>query len=378
MKAPREIRHRLGARGEDIAVKYLKRRKYHILTRNWKVKAGELDIVAFKDNKIFFIEVKTRTWRPDLAGYRTLALRQIKRNRAAAKFYWRRLEEKPDSGHFDLIEIVTSKYGIVLDLKHTADYQLPIYPLLSEKIDDDDDSSYNVTKFSGALFFPCPGCGAVHTGKANSLCDKCLKQLQMPENEYFCLECGMTLSEPFAECPECGKRKHPWQGASSLMMYKNLGARLVKEMKFRDRLYLARTFADMAFEFLQKHPVKVDAVAAVPMPLFRQLLRGYNQSEIFARLLAKRLNVPVVHPFALTLYRKKQSSLNMKERAKSRRRSFPLKKNCNLEGLDILLVDDVFTTGATLKSAGRSLKKSGIKSLYILTCAYTPRYRKKK
>lgn len=376
MKAPKEIRHKLGSRGEDIAVKHLKRHKYTVVTRNWKVKSGELDIVALKDNQLYFVEVKTRTWRPDLAGYRTLSPRQAKRNRAAAKFYWSRLNEKPEAGHFDLIEIVTSKNGRVLDLKHTADYQFPIYPRLADKVEETPYSE--VTKLSGALVFPCPACGEPHTGKANSICGKCLKKLELTDKEFFCLECGTAIAEPFAECAECGPRKHPWNGAASLMMYKGLGAKLVKDLKFRDKVHLARIFADMANDFLKQHPVNIDCIAAIPMPFLRQFTRGYNQSELFARLLAKRLNKPLIHPFALTFYRKKQSSLNMQERAKSRRHSFPLKTSCDLKGVDILLVDDVFTTGATLKSAGRSLKRAGINSLNVLTCAYTPRYRKKK
>ena len=141
MKAPKEIRHKLGARGENIAVKYLKRHNYIIITRNWKIKAGELDIVAFKDDKLFFVEVKTRTWRPDIDQFRHLSLRQAKRNRMAGKCYWRFLEETPESAHFDLIEIITSKFGFVLDLKHTQDYQLPIYPLLAEKQQEQEKNS---------------------------------------------------------------------------------------------------------------------------------------------------------------------------------------------------------------------------------------------
>ncbi|MBQ7396963.1 MAG: YraN family protein [Lentisphaeria bacterium] len=378
MKAPKEIRHKLGARGENIAVKYLKRHNYIIITRNWKIKAGELDIVAFKDDKLFFVEVKTRTWRPDIDQFRHLSLRQAKRNRMAGKCYWRFLEETPESAHFDLIEIITSKFGFVLDLKHTQDYQLPIYPLLAEKQQEQEKTAVQlVTGLSAALIFQCPGCGEPHTGKANSFCSVCEQKIHWMNDDFFCLECGTPLESPFAECQEC-KGKVPWSGAASLMYYKGLGANLVKGFKFNDKTFLGRVLAERAIKLLRAHEFKTDAIAAIPMPWLRQFRRGYNQADIFARELAKKLNVPVIYPFAPTFFRKKQSRMNMKERAKSRLRSFPLKKSVNLEGLNILLVDDIFTTGATLKSAGNALKKAGAENLQIFTCAYTPRYRKKK
>ena len=376
MKFSREAKHRLGERGENIAVRFLKRRKHIIVTRNWKIKAGELDIVSLKDNALHFVEVKTRTWRADIASYRKLSLRQAKRNRAAAKIYWNALEEKPSAGHFDLLEIVISKYGFVLDIKYTEDYLIPLSPLLCEQPSEKADEEQSmVTTLGGALFFPCPGCGEQHSGQINTLCPRCMEKLKLQTENFFCLECGNPLDAPFAECTECDSKKYPWKGASALMMYKNFGAELLLDFKFRSKPYLAKNFADMAAVFLQKYPLPIDAVAAVPVPLTRLWLRSYDQSELFARKLAAKLDVPVIHPFAPTLHRIKQSKLKKSERAKNRSRSFPLKKNCDLQKMNILLVDDVFTTGATLKAAGKSLKKAGINELYVLTCAYTPRYR---
>lgn len=378
MKFSREARHRLGERGENIAVRFLKRKKHTIITRNWRVKAGELDIVSLKDNCLHFTEVKTRTWRADLESFRKVSLRQAKRNRAAAKCYWNALAVKPEAGCFDLIEIVISKRGFVLDIKYTADYLLALSPLASQAPPREETDPQSMVKgLSGALFFPCPGCGEPHFGRSNELCPVCKAKLQLVTDEFFCLECGANLDSPFAGCPECAKNKHPWNGASSLMMYKGFGAELLLNFKFRNQPHLAKNFANIAEDFLHKHPLKIDAVAAIPIPLSRLFMRSYNQAELFGKQLAKKLNVPLIHPFAPTLHRIKQSSLNKKERAKIRSGRFALKKNFNLEHMNILLVDDVFTTGATLKAAGKTLKKAGVENLYVLTCAYTPRYRSK-
>ena len=201
MKFSKEAKHKLGERGENIAVRFLKRRKHLIVTRNWKIKAGELDIVSLKDNALHFVEVKTRTWRADLDSYRKLSLWQAKRNRTAAKIYWNALEEKPSAGHFDLLEIVISKYGFVLDIKYTQDYLIPLSPLLSEHKDEKAEYAHSMVKnFGGALIFPCPGCGEPHSGKINTLCPRCMAKLKLLTEKFFCLECGNPLDSPFSEC----------------------------------------------------------------------------------------------------------------------------------------------------------------------------------
>ena len=67
----------------------------------------------------------------------------------------------------------------------------------------------------------------------------------------------------------------------------------------------------------------------------------------------------------------------MRERSTNRKNRFKLKRSSKVESLDILLVDDVYTTGATLDAAAKELKNAGAKSVTVLTCAHTPRYRKK-
>ena len=77
------------------------------------------------------------------------------------------------------------------------------------------------------------------------------------------------------------------------------------------------------------------------------------------------------------LFARPQSRMNMRERSTNRKNRFKIKCSSKIEGLNILLVDDVYTTGATLEAAAKELKNSGAKSITILTCAHTPRYRKK-
>ena len=375
MKISQEARHILGRRGEDAAVRYLERRGYITITRNWRIKAGELDIVSFKDGKLIFIEVKTRTYKPGLENFRRLSLVQAKRNRAAAKFYWNALDEKPVSGNFDLIEIITSKRGFILELTHTEDYQIPFYPKESEIKIPQDSEPLPVDRTGPAMIFPCPMCRNPHSGKANSLCPECLQKIPFAKEDFQCLICGNELESPFGSCKECGDL--PWNGAASIVYFTGNGAELVKKFKIGAASHLARTFSIFAHEFLELHQLKFDAVAAVPMPYSRSFFKMYNQAELFAERLAGMTGKKLIHPFSPILRRSKQSSLNRKEREKSGKNTYRLKSGCDLTGQTILLTDDIFTTGATMKAASRALRSAGAEKIYILTCAITPRLRKK-
>ena len=103
------IRHRyrqkLGKRGEDTACGMLKLAGMQILARNWRCKAGELDIVALDGNTIVFAEVKTTRYRHGALPSANLSARQRRRNFNAAKVYLRSLDITGYPGRFDLIEI---------------------------------------------------------------------------------------------------------------------------------------------------------------------------------------------------------------------------------------------------------------------------------
>jgi ComF family protein len=379
MKISSELRHILGRKGEDAAVRYLEEQDFIILNRNWKTKAGELDIVALDGGYLVFVEVKTRTFRNDLDVYRTVSLRQIRRNRVAAQLYMRIMEEPPQIGRFDLIEIVVSRRGGAMQLSHRVNYQKPLYRR-SREFEADADGDVNEEKrfLAPALFLPCPLCGKQHYGKANSFCPECLRKIPFAGKEIRCPDCGEVLDEFELSCKRCQDdgRKHPWDKVLYLMDYSGAAKTLIREFKYSGRVHLARTFAALAVEAFEAHQLTFDAVCAVPMPLLRQLSRSYNQADLLARMISGKLKIRHLKPFSLTLFARPQSRMNMRERASNRKNRFKVKKSALLSGSNILLVDDVYTTGATLEAAAKELKKSGADTITVFTCAHTPRYRK--
>lgn len=377
MKISRELRHILGRKGEDTAVRYLKDQDCIILNRNWRTKAGELDIVALDGENLVFVEVKTRSFRNDLDLYRTVSLRQMRRNRSAAQLYMKAMNNPPSVGRFDLIEIVVSRRGGTLQLSHRVGYQKPLY---SRTLDEELPVEAEIEKyFTPAIMFPCPVCRRPHAGKANSFCSGCLQKYPLAINETRCPDCGELLDAPGQSCRNCADNgiSRSWDAALYLMDYSGSGRELVRLFKYGGSVHLARAFAILAADLVRRHQLDFDAVCAVPMPHLRRIRRTYNQAELVAERVAANLKLKHIKPFGAIWSARPQSLMNMRERAANRRNRYRVKRAFPLDGMSLLLIDDIYTTGATLEAASEALKSAGASSVTVLTCAHTPRYRKR-
>lgn len=378
MKVSRELRHILGRKGEDTAVRYLEDQGCIILNRNWRTKAGELDIVALDGKYLVFVEVKTRSFRSDLDTYRSVSLRQIRRNRKAAQLYMRMIDDPPPVGRFDLIEIVVSRRGRTVKLSHHIDYQKPLY---RQRTYEDEPVLKPVKErfFSPGIIFPCPLCGEPHSGRANSFCSDCLRKYRLTVNEIRCPDCGEELKAPGEHCKSCSDSgvSRSWDSALYLMDYSGKRREFVRLFKYGGNVHLARPFAELAADLIRKYRLDFDAVCAVPMPLLRLFSRSYNQAELVAERVAANLKLKRIKPFATVWSSRPQSTMNIRERATNRRNRYRVKEKFPLNGMRLLLIDDVYTTGATLEAASRALKSAGASSVTVLTCARTPRFRKR-
>lgn len=108
MKLARAAHLLLGRRGEEAATRLLLTKGYTILAHNWRVRSGELDIVARDGRTLVFVEVKTRRREGFYRPGDNLSLRQMRRNVRAASLYCRRIGNPPFPVRFDLIEIIAT------------------------------------------------------------------------------------------------------------------------------------------------------------------------------------------------------------------------------------------------------------------------------
>jgi ComF family protein len=231
--------------------------------------------------------------------------------------------------------------------------------------------------FAGALDLAlppsCPGCRRP-MGDDRGLCVDCWSQLQSIE-EPWCERLGTplaydlgpgTLSAAAIADPPAFDR------ARSAVIYGGIAPDLVHAFKYADRTELAALFAAQMLRAGRELLVGCDAVVPIPLHRWRLFSRRFNQAALLARAIGRLSGAPVV-PSLLERVRatRQQVGLSREARALNMRGVFqvPRRKRVILSGLNIVLVDDVFTTGATLEAAARVLKRSGARRVDVLTFA---------
>lgn len=222
------------------------------------------------------------------------------------------------------------------------------------------------------LLFPklCAGCGRL--GKY--LCPSCV--LNIRQTELVCPSCE-RLAYGGAVHPLC-KRKYGLDGLWSLGVYSDTLQIAIKKLKYRWVRELAEVLVDLMIEYsarynpefiqqIRKDQGKNWQIVPVPLHQFRQNWRGFNQASLLGKLLSKRLNLDYLEGLKRIRNTKAQIELKVGERRKNIKGAFAL--NCNLLPINCLLIDDVWTTGATLKECCYELKKAGVKKVWAITLA---------
>ena len=192
----------------------------------------------------------------------------------------------------------------------------------------------------------------------------------------LCAHCGAPFDiDPGAEsvCGPCYARPHAFDRARALVRYDDASKGLILAFKHGDRLDHAPAFARWMERIGRPLLAEADLIVPVPLHRWRLWARRYNQAAILAERLARGAAKPF-EPLALERKRATPSQGAMAN-AKARRRNVlgafgvPPVKTALIRGKRVLLVDDVFTTGATLDACARALKRAGAREVDALTLA---------
>jgi len=226
---------------------------------------------------------------------------------------------------------------------------------------------------------PCGVCGeTLDDASRIPICRSCLALL-VPWSAPMCPRCGRPFVSGVAVeglalplCHGCRRGLYDFDFARSYGAYSPAMARAIVLLKYQQVSPLAGWFAGRLLPLAREHASQFAADVVVPVPLHpaRQRERGYNQAELIARALAKRLGLPC-RPYLLvrTRPRPEKLRLTLRERWRSVRNAFDIREGTQVDKLRVLLLDDVLTTGATLDACSRALRQAGAAYVAAMTVA---------
>lgn len=162
-----------------------------------------------------------------------------------------------------------------------------------------------------------------------------------------------------------------WDKFLYVFEYKGIIRKTLLDYKFNSKPYLSNFFA---YEFLKSKKVYeflkfCDIIVPVPMDKRKRALRGYNQTELISKILSKKSGIKEEKILQKTRQTKTQSLLKTEERKQNIENAFCIKNTELVKDRNIILLDDIFTTGATVNEISRILKEAGAKNIFVLVIA---------
>ncbi len=221
------------------------------------------------------------------------------------------------------------------------------------------------------FLFPsvCCFCGEV-TAYDRAVCPLCREKASTISG-IACSSCGMERG--FCSCAE---QPGEYECSVASFYYEELPKQGVLLLKYGQTPYIARYLsAYMAKQAsVRLKGIRFDMLTAVPMHRLKRRARGYNQAEMLARPLARRLGIHYAKNILLQTQKNRSQHLqNRDDRQKNVQGIYQLGKNALVKGKTILLVDDIITTGATLRECAHVLKAGGARAVYcVVFCATKP------
>jgi competence protein ComFC len=216
----------------------------------------------------------------------------------------------------------------------------------------------------------CLGCSQ----EGSICCEKCIKELRLNPGEIFCYNCNLNISKyQLALCNGCSNQLKI-SGAVYVANYSNgLAKNLIKGLKFNQIYEAAEVMAKAISKQLPL--LKIDrlnefVITAAPTSGKRARSRGWDQAVLIAKQLAKTERLPYRNLLLRTSTFDQIGSGRVKRKLEADSFFKPIRANF-IEGKNIILVDDLVTTGATLNSAAKTLQGCGAKEIYICTFART-------
>lgn len=233
------------------------------------------------------------------------------------------------------------------------------------------------------LVFPldCKICGKpIRESKGYSICEDCFKTIELIDKPY-CKKCNKPLlisvdlfrQEQNIFCVDCKKKKYSFEFARSVGRYDGVLKECIHLFKYYGEKELAKPLGKLLIDYLTKNEEFRELIdLIIPVPLHKNDLRkrGFNQSVLLAKIIGNYFSIPVKEE---VLIKKRltpsQVNLSKKERDKNIFKAFFINESKEVKEKNILILDDIFTTGSTVEECAKELKKAGTKNIFVLTLA---------
>jgi competence protein ComFC len=215
------------------------------------------------------------------------------------------------------------------------------------------------------MFYPerCVGC---ERRSSDVLCRTCFEALPRVDRPV-CERCGLPTAFATFVCEECKYVDFGFESARAALKYEGVGKEIVHALKYRGyKRVVEKLAAPLMLQVLDEG--RFDAVVPVPLHRSRLRKRGFNQAELLARGVARKINATVSDTLEVVHSTRDQVELSAAQRRANVAGAY--KARGSLRGR-ILLVDDVFTTGATMSACAGTLVQAGAREVHALSLCRT-------
>jgi competence protein ComFC len=204
------------------------------------------------------------------------------------------------------------------------------------------------------------------------ICKGCFSKIERI-GEPVCRICNKSLSynPDLIVCNECAREPRNFEMSRSLFAYKGIIKKIIHDYKYCNKTYYYKLFSHLLIQYMSESRfINFDYITAVPLHKIKQRKRGFNQSELLARQIGKYFKITYIDSLKRNNNTEKQSNLSRYARQKNLQNVFDIaskKIPPLLNGADILIIDDIFTTGTTVNECSKILKSYGANRVFVLT-----------
>ena len=215
---------------------------------------------------------------------------------------------------------------------------------------------------------------SLHEEKNSYICENCLETIKQAEAKR-CSKCGLKLGPGITSsskgCPECNNVNLRFEKSFFVSDNTEPVRTLIHQFKYKKHMCLATPLGSLLTNLLHQGAIsEIDLVVPVPLHWKKKQERGFNQSELMAKKICKKLSIPIstnnLHRVKNTL---SQTQLSRLQRQNNVKDAFKVKNPEKFFRKNILLVDDVLTTGMTASECVKSLENIGTNKVFLIALA---------